>query len=113
MHNKRFTRDRFTWLAYAMLAFFSYMQNALGPIMPFLRSELQLSYAAGGLHVSAFALGMIIAGFSAATLAARWGRHTIFWAGAGGMALGALGLMTANHIAITLDLLRNKKFTES
>jgi fucose permease len=102
MLSEKFTRDRFTWLAYAMLAFFSYMQNTLGPIMPFLRSELQLSYAAGGLHVSAFALGMIIAGISAASLATRWARRTIFWAGAGGMAVGALGLITATHIAFTL-----------
>ena len=84
-----FTRDRFTWLAYAMLAYFAYLQSALGPAMPFLRRELNLSYTLGGLHLSAFALGMIGAGLSGAALAARWGRRAIFWGGAGGMGIGA------------------------
>ncbi len=58
--------------------------------MPFLRGELNLSYTLGGLHMSAFALGMIGAGLSGAALAARWGRRLLFWGGAAGMAVGAL-----------------------
>jgi hypothetical protein len=41
--NAPFVRDRFTWLAYLMLAYFSYLQAAPGPLMPFLRDELHLS----------------------------------------------------------------------
>ena len=39
-----FTRDRFTWLAYLALAYFAYVQATLGPLMPFLRDELGMSY---------------------------------------------------------------------
>ena len=52
-----FTRDRFTWLAYLLLAFYTFLEAALGPLMPFLRAELALNYTCGGLHFSAFALG--------------------------------------------------------
>jgi len=97
-----FARDRFTWLAYAMLAYFAYLQSALGPAMPFLRRELNLSYTLGGLHLSAFALGMIGAGLSGAALAARLGRRILFWGGAAGMGIGALLLVLGRHPAATL-----------
>lgn len=97
-----FRRDRFTWLAYLLLAYFAYMQASLGPLMPFVRSELGLSYTLGGLHLSAFAAGMIAAGMSAASLATRFGRRVIFWGGAAGMALGALILMIGQHPLATI-----------
>ena len=50
-----FRRDRLTWVAYVMLAWFAYLQAAPGLIIAHLRSELALSYATGGLHVAAFA----------------------------------------------------------
>lgn len=97
-----FHRDRFTWLAYLLLGYFAYLQSALGPLMPFLRGELGLSYAVGALHLSAFALGMIGAGLSGARLAARWGRSVIFWGGAAGMAAGVLLLMVGGSVWATI-----------
>lgn len=97
-----FRRDRFTWLAYMLLAYFAYLQASLGPLMPFVRSELNLSYTIGGLHLSAFAVGMIGAGLSASSLAARYGRRMLFWGGAVGMALGALILIIGLHPLATM-----------
>ncbi|MCB0021993.1 MAG: MFS transporter, partial [Caldilinea sp.] len=97
-----FTRDRFTWLAYALLGYFAYFQAAPGPLMPFIRGELNLSYAAGGLHLSAFALGMIGGGLSAPRLASRWGRRAVLWGGAIGMGLGALLFVAGRHPAVTI-----------
>lgn len=97
-----FHRDRFTWLAYLLLGYFAYFQASLGPLMPFLRTEMSLTYMTGALHLSAFAVGMIGAGISGAWLAARWGRRTIFWGGAGGMAAGALGLMLGGAPVLTI-----------
>lgn len=57
-----FQRDRFTWLGYLALAFYAYLQAAIGPIMPFLREALQLNYTVAALHFSTFALGMMLAG---------------------------------------------------
>ena len=101
-HPSAFVRDRFTWLAYIMLGYFAYLQAALGPALPFLRRELNLSYTLGGLHLSAFALGMIAAGLSGAALAAHWGRRALFWGGAAGMGAGALLFVLARQPAFTL-----------
>lgn len=89
-------RDRFTWLAYFMLAYYAYFQASLGPAIPFLRGELGLSYTIAGLHLSAFAVGMMLAGLLGDRLARRFGRRLIFWAGALGMAVGAI-LLTAGR----------------
>src|SRR5690242_15311718 len=97
-----FTRVRFSWLAYALLAFYSFAQATLGPLLVFLRSELNLSYSTASLHVSAFAAGMLVSGSLGDRLAQRWGRRATFWGGAGGMAVGALGLALGGHLAITL-----------
>jgi predicted MFS family arabinose efflux permease len=97
-----FRRDRFTWLAYVLLGYFAYLQASLGPLMPFVRGELNLSYAVGGLHLSAFAAGMIGAGLTAAPLARRFGRRALLWGGGAGMSVGVLLLVSAAHVAVTI-----------
>lgn len=97
-----FKRDRFTWLAYFMLAYFAYEQAALGPLMPFLRDELDLSYTLGGLHLTAFAAGMVLAGLTGDKLVHRWGRRRVFWGGGGGMAAGALLFILFRRVEITI-----------
>ena len=52
-----FRRDRLTWVAYVVLAWFAYLQAAPGLVIAHLRDELDLSYSTGGLHVAAFAAG--------------------------------------------------------
>jgi len=59
---ERMTRDQFTWLTYLMLGYYSYFINGLGPVMPFLRTELGMSYTLSSLHFSAFAVGILLAG---------------------------------------------------
>ncbi|MGD2078093.1 MAG: MFS transporter [Chloroflexota bacterium] len=97
-----FTRDRFTWLAYLMLAYFAFYQAAIGPIMPFLRAELDLNYTVGGFHFSAFALGAFLAGLSGERFARRFGRRAVFWGGAVGMAAGALWFILARQVSLTI-----------
>ncbi len=98
----RFQRDRFTWLAYLMLAYFAYQQATLGPLMPFLRDELKLNYTITGLHLSAFALGMTLAGLVGDAVVRRWGRRRAFWGGGAGMALGAIAFVLGRHPALTI-----------
>jgi len=97
-----FVRDRFTWLAYFMLAYFSFMQSSLGPLTPFLRAELNLNYSETGLHLSAFAFGMIIAGLTAARVTARYGRRVVFWGGALGMGIGGVLLTLGRFVSFTV-----------
>lgn len=109
LHNARaaapalFERDRVTWLAYWMLGYFAYTQAVLGPAMPFLRDELGLDFTAGGLHLSAFAAGMIAAGLGGDALARRFGRRAVFWSGAAGMAAGAALLGLGRVLPLTLS----------
>jgi fucose permease len=102
MTSSPFQRDRLTWLLYLLLGFYAFMQAALGPIVPFLRAELNLSYTVTGFHVSAFALGMLAAGVTADVAARRFGRKRVFFAGGSGMALGALLIVVGRHPAVTV-----------
>ena len=88
-----FARDSATWMTYGLVGFFAFMETVLGPIMPFLRRELDLDYTAASLHFSAFALGAVLLGFFGDRIAGRWGRRAALWGGAFAMAAGALLLV--------------------
>ncbi len=94
----RFRRDRLTWLAYLMLAWFAYLQAAPGLVIVHLRDELDLSYSTGGLHVAAFAAGSLVAGMISARLERAVGRRTLFWSSAALMGAGTVGL-TVGRVA--------------
>ena len=51
------------WLM-PLLAFYGYFLNILGPITPFLKEELELSYTVSSLHFTAFAVGILLIGLS-------------------------------------------------
>ena len=97
------TRDAFTWLVYLMLAYYSYLLNGLGPVMPFLRAELNLSYTVSSFHFSAFAIGMLIAGCSCDRISQRFGRRQTFWSGVLGLTAGAILLLLGNHPVLTVS----------
>jgi fucose permease len=97
-----FVRDRFTWLAYFLVSYYSYMQSSLGPLMPFLRDELSLSYTVGGYHLSAFAVAMILVGTLGDAPTRWWGRQRCVWFGGLGFAGGMLILLAAPHPALTV-----------
>jgi predicted MFS family arabinose efflux permease len=91
-----FVRDRLTWLAYSMLAYIGFSQSILGPLMPFLRTELQLNYTLGGLLPATLATGLIISGLISDGLARRWSRRVVFWFGSLGLATGVI-LLTLSY----------------
>jgi MFS family permease len=93
-----FTRDRLTWTAYGLLAWFAYLQAAPGLVVSHLRDELHLSYSTGGLHIAAFAAGSLIAGLSSGPIERAIGRRALFWSSAGLMGVAAVGL-TAGRVA--------------
>jgi MFS family permease len=97
-----FRRDRLTWTAYAMLAWFAYLQAAPGLVIVHLRDELALSYSAGGLHVAAFAAGSMVAGLVSARLEQVLGRRVLFWSAAALMGAGAVGLTAGRVAAVTV-----------
>ena len=99
---RTFHRDRFTWLAYLSLAFYAYFLNVLGPITPFLKEELSLSYTVSSFHFTAFAVGILLIGLSGHLLVQRIGRWRSLWIGVIGMSLSALLLLTGRIPAITI-----------
>lgn len=102
LDNLPFRRDAVTWLMYGMLGVYNYLLSGLGPLMPSLRQELQLSYTVTSLHFSAWAVGMILAGVVGDRLVRAWGRRAVFWLGAAGLAVGAVALTLARQPALTI-----------
>ncbi|RKS80521.1 fucose permease [Motilibacter peucedani] len=93
-----FRRDRLTWVAYVLLAWFAYLQAAPGLVIAHLRDELHLSYSTGGLHVAAFATGTILAGVVGVRLETAVGRGRLLWSATLLMSVGVVGL-TAGRVA--------------
>jgi MFS family permease len=91
-----FVRDRLTWLAYAMLAYIGFSQSMLGPLMPFLRSELHLNYTLGGFLPATLALGLILSGLFGDWFARLWSRRIVFWMGGIGLAI-CVALLGLSH----------------
>src|SRR5215210_3422881 len=90
-----FARDSVTWMIYGLIGFFAFLETVLGPLMPFLRRELDLGYTAASLHFSAFAFGAVMLGFFGDRIVGRWGRQAALWGGAFGVAAGALFLISS------------------
>lgn len=97
-----FTRTRLTWLAYVMLAYIGFLQAMLGPLMPFLRSELHLSYTQGGALPGVLAMGLIFSGLFSDKLAHRWSRRVIFWGGGIGLAASMVLLSLSYQFGFVL-----------
>lgn len=101
-NEKTFIRDGFTWLGYLLMASACFVISCFGPAMPFLRSELHLSYTIGALHFSAWAIGSLIAG----TIGDQWmrklGRVTTIWTCCLGLCSAIVILIVATHPAITI-----------
>ena len=96
------TRYRVTWATYGLVGYFAYLETVLGPLMPFLRAERNLSYTVASLHFSAFASGGVLVGVIGERFETRWGRFVTLWGGGAGMAAGALLLTAASSAAGTI-----------
>lgn len=97
-----FIRTRLTWQAYLTISYYSYLLNSLGPITPFLRDELHLSYTVASFHFSAYALGVIATGIVMNSVVQRLGQRPLVWIGVFGMALGTLLLVAGRTPAVTI-----------
>ncbi len=100
--SQTFLRNRFTWLMYLTLAFYAYFLNILGPITPFLKEELSLSYTISSLHFTGFALGIILIGLGGHLFIRFAGRWRSLWIGAFGLSLCVLLLVLGRSPAVTI-----------
>lgn len=99
---KTYARDKLTWLAYFVMAFYGFFINVIGPITPYLKDELNLSYTVASLHYSLFALGILLIGLMGNAIITRLGRWRAWWLGAAGVSAGALALIAAQNPVITI-----------
>jgi len=99
---KTFHRDRFTWLAYLSLAFYGYFLNVLGPITPFLKDELRLTYTISSFHFTAFAIGILLIGLGGHWVIQRVGHQRSLWVGLFGISLSAFLLLIGRNPVITV-----------
>lgn len=97
-----FSRTRYTWLLYLLLSFYAYFLNILGPITPFLKAELSLTYTISSLHFTGFALGIIVVGLGGHLVIRRTGRWKALWIGAAGMSLSVLLLVLGHNPVVTV-----------
>ena len=97
-----FHRDRATWAAYVLLTLLMLQISLIGPVLPFLRAEMGLSYTQGALHTSAFALGMMAAGFLCGPLERRIGRKAAMVVAALGSAIGFSIIVVARTPVLTI-----------
>jgi MFS family permease len=66
-------QTRAVWAAFAMLALWAYVLYALGNATPYLRADLHLTAFEAGLHGSALAVGVLLAGFASDAVGRRVG----------------------------------------
>lgn len=98
----RLDRDEITRLTYLMLGLWGFLLYALGPALPALRKELDVSRAAVSLHTTLIAFGAIAVGLAGDRFVVRIGRRAAFWVAATLIAGGALVLALGPVLAVTL-----------
>ena len=89
------SRGPVTWYCYLALGFFTYLLNIQGNILPFLKTELDLSYRVVSLHSSAIAAGLIAVGLFGDRVIRHLGRRRALGLGTAGISAGAVLLCLA------------------
>src|SRR5260221_13768683 len=98
----RFVRDRLTWLGYLVSATPCYTLATFGPFMPFLQSEMHLSYTMAALHFTAWASGGLLAGCVGDRVLARVGHIKLMWLACFGIVIAISALILAHLPALTI-----------
>lgn len=99
----RFVRGRATLAIYVLLALLTSGYGMIGPLMPFLRSDLALSYTQGSYHSVAMSLGTTLTGLFGQQFQHALGRRGGLGAVMLAMTAGLLLLCLAQTIAMSLS----------
>jgi len=98
----RFVRGPDTIAIYLLLALLTSGYGMIGPLMPFLRADLALSYTQGSYHSVAMSLGTTLTGFAGRQFQLVFGRRGAIGAVMLTMTVGLLFVCLAQNIAMSL-----------
>jgi fucose permease len=90
------------WVAFAFLSIWGYLLYGIGSATPYLRDDLRLTAFEAGLHASGLAIGSLVAGLAASTIANRMGVDRMLDISVALVALGVLLVVTAPVLPISL-----------
>jgi fucose permease len=99
---KPFNRDQIVWFCYLMGAVNAYTAAALGPLMTFLRCELQIDYTVAAYHFSAWSLGGFITGFTGYRCMRLFGKQRTISLAFIGLTLGMITIICGRQPAVTI-----------
>ncbi|MCQ4079978.1 MFS transporter [Streptomyces sp. RB6PN25] len=95
-------RGRLTWVAFAALLSFGFLNAVLGPVLPYLRACEHISYVLAVLHQAAFAVGGGLAGVLATRTGEGLPRGTVIRAGLGLAALAGIAIGYGSALPVTV-----------
>jgi predicted MFS family arabinose efflux permease len=95
-------RDGRTWLTYSQLGTYGYFLYGFGPALTVLRDEEGFNRTVAGLHGTALAVGALLSALCVASLAARFGRTAMIWAGLVLLCVGIVVLTAFTPPPLTL-----------
>jgi len=96
-------RDRSSVTLYGWMVAWGWLLYSFNPSVPLIAREMRVSNAVAGLHGTAIAVGVILAGVMTPRLVTRFGRRTVLIAAGPVVAAGTLILVTGPGIAWTLS----------
>lgn len=97
-----FVRDPATLACYAFLGLLTSSYGLIGPLMPSLRTALDLSYQQGAYHTSAMSIGTVATGLMGPAIRRAIGRRGCVLATLVLMSAGVVLLCTAVHLSMSL-----------
>lgn len=100
---QRFVRDQIAWFCYLMGATSSFALAAMGPLMTFLRAELQLNYSVAAYHFSAWSVGALLAGLTGYRCMKQFGKRRTVLMSCAGLCCGIAVIACAHHPAATIS----------
>jgi fucose permease len=97
-----YRRDHRTIAAFGLLAALGSLHTVLGATLPYLRADLGLGYRAASLHLTAFAVGGLVAGLSGTAIQDRASRLGLVVLGTLSAVTGVVLVAVAGAFAVSL-----------
>ena len=98
----KFVRDGIAWISYVMIAAYCYYGACLGPMMPFLRAEMNLNYTMASYHFTAVSFGVVVAGSTGERWMRMLGKVRCVWFAAIGLTLAIISLINGKNPTVTI-----------